>query len=137
MSPSNDFSTEFGRIFTLRPRSSRLLLVWWSVLHGVAASGGLLLQIPRIFQVLVITSVVLHALWRLPGRPPPWIAYSNGFWSLPGHRGTPLACIQGTRAGSWWVALVLGAPGRRIRLLLLRDQLEAREWRQLKAALRG
>ncbi len=136
MRPSNDYSPEFGRIFTLRPRSSRLLCAWWWVLHCVAGSGGLLLPVVGAFRLLVVAAVVLHAVCCPPRRPPRWVGHANGVWSLPGHRGVPLIAARGTCAGSWWVALVLGPPGRRTRLLLLRDQLEAREWRLLKAALR-
>lgn len=137
MSPSSDYSTEFDRSFTLRPRASRWLLIWWCGLHGVAASGGLLLPIPGVPRALVITAVMLHAIWRLPRRPPRWLAYSNGVWSLPGHDNAVLTCFRGTRSGSWWVVLVLIGRDRRSRFLLLRDQLDAREWYRLNALLRG
>lgn len=137
MSPSSDYSTEFDRVFTLRPRTSRWLLVWWCGLHAVAVSGGLLMPIPGVFRALVVAAVVLHAVWHRPSRPPRWIAYSNGVWSLPGHENAALTCARGTRAASWWVALLLVGRAKRTRLLLLRDQLDAREWYLLNAVLRS
>ena len=129
-------STGSGRAFILDPTRSRLLSTWLLGIHALAGAAVLALEAAWILNIVLLAALAAHGLWRRPGTPVRIIRNRNGFWSLPdrGHLGLRLG--PATRYGDWWVDLRLVAPGRRARILLLRDQVDARAWRLLQATLR-
>ncbi|HSG64664.1 MAG TPA: hypothetical protein VLD39_06675, partial [Gammaproteobacteria bacterium] len=73
---------------------------------------------------------------RWPAVPLRVVRSRDGFWSVPDRDQLGLRLGPATRYGDWWMDLRLVAPGRRARVLLLRDQVDASTWRALQATLR-
>jgi hypothetical protein len=80
-------------------------------------------------------AVLGHARWFRPPRPPAFIGFADGHWLVPGGGYRLLEAARGSTLGPWWIRLVLSAPTGGVRILLIRDQLTASEWRLLRLAL--
>lgn len=122
--------------FILRPRPSRLLLGWLIATHALAAVAVLALPLGAAGKAASLVALAAHARWRRPRHSGPVVRNANGSWALPDAGLAGLELEPATCFGDWWVELRLGGAGRRLRLLICRDQLEAGAWRTLQAALR-
>ncbi len=136
MPPSRDYSTGSGPTFTLRPRPSRLLLVWWWIVHGVGAAGIIELPLPWVLRCWLLAAVAGHGYRRFPRVSPAYLRYRNGIWAVPAVHGGRLRLAPGSRYSSWWIRLILEGRRGSIPVLVLYDQLEKHEWRALQAAIR-
>lgn len=132
----SDSSNSFAAAFILKPKPSRWLCVWWLTLHVVLAA--VVYELCRVWPpaVLGLPVIVAHAALRWPRLELELRIDERRCWSLPGHSRLMLA--QGTAYTTLWARLVLqGDNGRVVRLLLIKDQLAASDWRRLQALLRG
>jgi hypothetical protein len=84
----------------------------------------------------LLTAVALHGIVRFPRATERLIQARDGSWALPSRGLAGLRLARGTAWGDTWVDLVLAGSGRRVRVLLLRDQLGAEDWRRLQVAVR-
>jgi hypothetical protein len=84
-----------------------------------------------------ILLLLLSAVACRPRRPPLLLRDSRGGWSVPAQHEFGLTLAPQTRYTGWWIHLVLGSPrGRRLRLLLVRDQFPGPAWWAFQAGLR-
>lgn len=85
-----------------------------------------------------LAAVCAHCVLRRPRSPQLVARHADGTWTVAGRAlATGLALAPGTSWSTWYVALVLeSGRGRRVRSLILRDQLEAEDWRRLQLAVR-
>jgi hypothetical protein len=122
--------------FVLRPSRSRVLAIWWVVLHllllaTVAAVG---VWVPAKLALAAVCAV--HAWRRWPkATQTPIVVSAGGRWSVPGLALAELELANGTAYAPFSVRLVLTDGRRRIELLLVRDQLRDADWRVLRAHL--
>jgi hypothetical protein len=84
----------------------------------------------------LLAAVAIHAVAAFPRTADLLVLASDGTWSLPRQGLFGLRLARGSNWGDWWVELVLAGPRKRLRALLLRDQLPAEDWRRLQAAVR-
>lgn len=84
----------------------------------------------------MLVAVVLHGIARFPRTTDLLVHAQDGTWALPERGLFGLRLAPGTAWGNAWVDLVLRGPGRRVRLVLLRDQFPAEDWRRLQVAVR-
>jgi hypothetical protein len=120
-------------IFELDP--SLYVILWWALLHGLLAAAIVLLGAALAATTALIAALGAHAVVRYPCAPRLLVLYPDGAWTVPerGAYGRKLA--PGTTWSPWYVELVLvGCGGARI--LIVRDQLGAEDWRRLKLAVR-
>ena len=120
----------------IRPRRSRLLMLWWLGLHGLAAAGVGTASLGPAATLLILIGLVGHAIWRFPRLMPFLVHRSEGDWAVPGLCRAGLRLGADTRAGGWWIRLELTDGGCRLRWLLLRDQLDPEVWRALQREVR-
>jgi hypothetical protein len=133
---STRYSTGSGRAFILDPIGSRQLLTWLVGLHALAATAVLVFEIGGLAKLGLLVALAAHGYWRRPPTPVRVIRNRNGFWSLPDRGQLALRLAAATRYGDWWVDLHLTGPDGGVRVLLLRDQVDASAWRALQATLR-
>jgi hypothetical protein len=79
--------------------------------------------------------VVAHGSMRFPRVPHLVVLNSDGSWAVPDRGGYNLTLAPGTSWTTWYVELVLSGP-KKLRIVLLRDQLGTEDWRALQRAVR-
>ena len=100
-------------------------------------STALALPIPGWVRILGALAIVGHGFVRFPAAPPPILIRSGDHrWMLPARGLGPLRLAPGTRYSGWWVRLVLVGEGKRLSVLLLRDQVAPQRWWRLQEGLR-
>jgi hypothetical protein len=115
------------RRFEIRP--SRWLLIWWLALHVSLALSAFMVSGP--VGIVALPLIALHGRLRRPAEPSVIQVTPGGRFGLPEEFRFDLAIAPGTREGPGWLLLEFSdRPGRR--LLLLRDQLDADAWRELR-----
>jgi hypothetical protein len=127
-------SSASAAAYLLRPERSLWLTAWWAALHVVAAlSLALICPWPWLSLASLAGSGLLA--WRRRPAPPPLIVQGpEAGWGLPQAGLFDLSLTRATRFGSLWAELVFDDP-RAPRILLLRDQFGAADWRRLQLAL--
>jgi hypothetical protein len=113
--------------FEIRP--SRRLLIWWLALHGMLALSAFMVS--PVAGIIAAPLIALHGRLRRPREPSVIQITSEGRFGLPEEFRFDLDIAPGSREGPGWLLLEFpDRPGRR--LLLLRDQLDADAWRELR-----
>jgi len=106
------------------------------VLHGSGAAGIIALPVFAGIRSLLLLALAGHLLWRWPAATPVLVAYPNGTWAVPRYGLCGLRPGSGTRSAPSWIRLVFAGGRRSCRIVLFRDQFDARDWRDLRARLR-
>ena len=95
------------------------------------------LDLPAIVALALLAGVGIHGLARRPRTPRRLVLEPDGTWSIPEQGQWRLQLAPGTAWAAWYVELVLaGAARAPVRVLILRDQLDADAWRRLQVAVR-
>lgn len=116
---------------------SRALLLWWVALHGLIGACLFMLAVGPGVRWLAAMLLLAHGWWRRPALTHGVLLLGNGYWALPARGRFRLAPGLGTAYTTLWARVVLtDAAGRRVPLLLLRDQFSAEDWRKIQVALR-
>jgi hypothetical protein len=110
-------------------------MIWWVLLHAVLAASALLLELAPVLVLLGLAAIVAHGIARYPRGPKLLVLQSDGTWAVPERGWHGLKLAPGTAWTTWYVELALsGQP--KARIVLLRDQLCAEDWRVLQLAVR-
>ncbi len=126
-----DYSIPSAPAVLLKLEPSRWLAAWWHALHGLI--GAALLMANPLVAAAALPLVVWHARRRRP-ESPGLIVISGSRFALPAAGRFNLVPGPGCRAGSHVVELVF-TDRPRSRVLVLRDQLGAPEWRRLRLSV--
>ena len=86
--------------------------------------------------LLALAVLAGHAAVRFPDSQVVLTRSGDGRWSIPGRGLFDLALGSGTCYSTLWVILDLAGQDGSTRVLLLRDQLGAADWRRLQVAVR-
>ena len=129
-----DFSPES---VLYRPRSSRLLRMWWWFLHGLAVASIAVSSLDLVWKLLSVTGVLGHAWWRFPQPIPEFAMLGDDCWSVPDLKRHEFRLAPGSRCGGWWIRLVLVDPEGHLEWILYHDQLPPRSWQVLAREIRG
>ncbi len=125
------------RVFILKPGRSRALWAWWICLHALLGSSIWLTAIPHYVNLVLLGVLGMHAYLRRPREAPVLIGGPGGRWALPGLRLYNLELSRRTRFARTWIFLhFAGVHGRYASVLLLADQLSARDWHRVQIAVR-
>ncbi len=130
----NPCSAGSERTFVLRPRVSRVLNLWWWALHGAAAAGIVAVPVSWPVRCLLLAALGGHWLRLAPVLSPVLVGSPNRTWAAPELGRNALRLVSGTRYASWWIRLILHDEQGTLKVLLLRDQFRAQDWRALQAA---
>ena len=115
---------------------SRVLGVWWVLLHVLLGAAFALVGWPIVFRVLAILAVVVHGVVRRPAASPRTVIVAeNGTYAVPEWNTGVRPLGARTLICPFWVRLDLGTGPWRRDILLLADQIRPDEWRQLRALL--
>lgn len=136
MPPPQRSSSEYARALVLNLESSRVLAVWWLLLHALLGAAFALVGWPVPFRVLAIAAIVAHGIVRRPAPSPRTVIVAEGGrcvipeWNTGSRRlgARTLICPL-------WARLDLGTGPWPRDILLLADQVRPEEWRQLRALL--
>jgi hypothetical protein len=128
-----DCCTASAPAILLKLEPSRLLAAWWLGLHLLLGATAWLLG-PAI-AAGALPVLLLHA-WRRRPQSTGLIVLTGRRFGLPAEGRFDLEPAAGTRAGAWCLALVFPDQPR-ARLVVVRDQLTAADWRQLQLAIGG
>jgi hypothetical protein len=101
----------------------------------VLAASALLLDLPMVPTALALATIAAHAFGRHPRTPRLLVLYGDGTWAVPERRWHGLKLAPATTWATWYVELVFVGPAH-ARILVLKDQLGAEDWRALQLAVR-
>jgi hypothetical protein len=119
----------------LEPDPSLYVNIWWALLHVVLVSSALLLDFTPVLTALALAVIAAHAVGRYPRTPRLLILHCDGTWAVPERGWHRLSLAAGTTWTTWYVELVFIDPAD-ARILVLKDQLGAEDWRALQLAVR-
>jgi hypothetical protein len=119
----------------LEPDPSLYVNIWWTLLHVVLVFSALLLDLTPVLAACALVMIVAHAIGRYPRTPRLLILHCDGTWAVPERGWHRLGLAPGTAWTTWYVELVFVAPPE-ARVLVLKDQLGAEDWRALQLAVR-
>jgi hypothetical protein len=119
----------------LEPDPSLYVNIWWTLLHIVLASSALLLDLNPVLTAFALAIVAAHAVARYPRTPRLLILRCDRTWAVPERGWHRLDLAPETTWTTWYVELVFIDPAG-ARILVLRDQLGAEDWRALQLAVR-
>lgn len=129
-------SSEYARALVLNLEPSRVLTVWWLLLHALLGTAFALVGWPAPFTVLAIVVIVGHGVVRRPAPSPrTLIVAEGGACAIPEWNTGSRALGARTLICPFWARLDLGAGPWPRDILLLADQVRPDEWRQLRALL--
>jgi hypothetical protein len=128
-------SSASAPILVLRPKRSRLLILWWLGLHALLLGAAALVGWPWWCRALAMLAVGGHALGRWPATPGLLLVASDGSCSVPELGLHWLEPAPGTRLTAYWISLSLGKGRRRRDILLWVDQIDTTSWVRLTARL--
>ena len=109
---------------------------WWLSLHALLLAAAAFVGVPWPAKVLAGLATLAHAIARRPAPVPAAIAMAaDGSCRVAEIEGL-FVLGSGTCFTTWWIRIDLRAPGARLDILLLPDQLERADWARLSACLR-
>lgn len=116
---------------------SRWLDCWWLLVHGLAAASiGLAWPATAGAKLALLAVLAVHGWAARPDAARRLVCDAEGRWALPALGLSGLALGAGTRVGEHWLRLVLEHAKRRVKVLVLADQLPAPEWIGLRELVR-
>jgi energy-converting hydrogenase Eha subunit G len=95
----------------------------------------MLLDLPPLLAALALAAIAAHGIARYPRTPRLLVLHRDGTWAVPERGWHGLSLASGTTWTTWYVELVFRGPAR-ARILVLKDQLDAENWRALQLAVR-
>ena len=113
-----------------------MLALWWASLHLLLWGSVLAATDSVVADLASFGLLAVHAAFRFPDSRVLLARLDDGRWSIPSRGLDGLELGAGTCFAAYWVLLELVAPDRSLRLVLLRDQFDARNWRRLQVAVR-
>jgi hypothetical protein len=119
----------------LEPDPSLYVNFWWALLHALLAFSAFLLDLRPALTALALATISVHAIGRHPRTPRLLVLQTDGTWAVPERGWHALRLAPGTTWTTWYVELVFDAPAG-ARVVLLKDQLDAEDWRALQLAVR-
>ena len=136
MPPPQRSSSESARALVLNLEPSRVLRVWWFLLHALVGAAFALVGWPAPFRALAIVAIVAHGVVRRPAPSPRIVIVAEGGSCVIPEWNTGSRTLgERTLICPFWVRLDLGAGPWPRDILLLADQVRPDEWRQLRALL--
>ncbi|WP_428101814.1 hypothetical protein [Candidatus Rariloculus sp.] len=132
----SDSSDAYGTVSNFDAKRSATLALWWVALHVLLWSTALALTRDIVPGLLALAVLAGHAAVRFPDSQVVLTRSGDGRWSIPGRGLFDLALGSGTCYSTLWVILDLAGQDGSTRVLLLRDQLGAADWRRLQVAVR-
>lgn len=109
---------------------------WWLGVHAVGGVGLVASGLPRAAALAAGAAVLAHAWLTAPAPPPLLLVTESGRWSVPARGLFGLELDERSAYTSSWARLELELGGRRARLVLLKAEYGAAEWRRIQLALR-
>jgi hypothetical protein len=135
-SPPQSSSSAFAPALVLNLERSRVLSVWWCLLHALLCAAVALVGWPVPFKLLALVAVVGHAVMRVPGASPRVLQVSeDGSCVVPEWKTGSRPLGARTLVCPFWVRLDLGTGPWPRDILLFADQMRPDEWRRLRALL--
>lgn len=113
-----------------------MLVLWWAALHLLLCASVFAATRSVVAGLVAFGVLTAHAAIRFPDTRVVLARSGDGRWSIPERGVSGLELGPGTCFAASWVLLQLVSPDRSLRLVLLRDQLGARDWRRLQVAVR-
>ena len=117
------------------PEPSLYVNIWWGLVHTLLAATVLLLDLHSVLALLGLALVAAHGILRFPRAPRLLLLNSDSTWDVPEQSAHGLCLAPGTAWTTWYVELVLSG-STDLRIVLLKDQLGAEDWRALELAVR-
>jgi hypothetical protein len=115
---------------------SRIVWVWWFLLHALLGIAFALVGWAVPFRWLAIVAVVGHCVVRRPAVPPRTVVVAEGGRCVVPEWNTGARALgPRTLVSPFWVRLDLGRGPWRRDLLLFADQVRPEAWRRLRALL--
>lgn len=109
--------------------------IWWALLHAVFASAALVFDLAPVLTALALAAIAAHGIGRYPRTPRLLMLHRDGTWAVPERGWHGLRLAPGTTWTTWYVELVFPGPAE-MRILVLKDQLDAEDWRALQLVVR-
>ena len=135
-SPPPPSSCASAQALVLNLRPSRLLGAWWCLLHLLLATAAVLAALPAAIKLLAVLATVGHGVIRRPSAAPRLVLVAeDGFCLVPEWQTGLRPLGARTLVCPFWVRLDLGAGPWPRDILLIVDQVQAEEWRRLRAVL--
>ena len=136
MPPSQRSSSAFAQSLVLTLEPSRVLWVWWCLLHALLGAACALVGWPVSFRVLAFAAVVGHGVLRKPTASPRVVHFTaQGSCVVPEWNTGVRPLGARTLVCPFWVRLDLGMGPWPRDILLIADQMQPDEWRRLRALL--
>jgi hypothetical protein len=93
---SRGWSHASGRAFTLTPKRSRALILWWVALHALLVASFIASGLPAAVEVIAAGAALAHAVVRRPLAATPVERRPDGMWALPERGLSRLILVQAT-----------------------------------------
>jgi hypothetical protein len=134
--PSQSSSSAFAPALVLRLEASRVLWVWWCLLHALLCAAFAIVGWPFAFKLPAVVAVIGHGVMRAPRASPRVVQVSEGGSCLvPEWRTGARRPGARTLVCPFWVRLDLGMGPWPRDILLVADQMRPDDWRRLRALL--
>ena len=99
------------------------------------ASAALVFDLAPVLTALALAAIAAHGIGRYPRTPRLLMLHRDGTWAVPERGWHGLRLAPGTTWTTWYVELVFPGPAE-MRILVLKDQLDAEDWRALQLVVR-
>lgn len=106
-------------------------------MHAVAGLGLAASGLPDTAVLAAGAALLAHAALRAPPPVPLLLVTESGRWSVPARGVFDVGLDARSAYTSLWARLELGCGRPRMRLVLLRDEFGAGDWRRIQLALRA
>ena|SRR5688572_14220403 len=136
MPPPQSSSSAFAPALVLNLERSRVLALWWFLLHVLLGVALALVGWAVAFRLVAIVAIAAHGVLRRPAASPRTVVIAEGGrcvvpeWNTGARPLGPRTLIS-----PFWVRLDLGTGPWRRDILLLADQMPPETWRRLRALL--
>lgn len=131
-----DSSGASGTVSSFVASRSSVLALWWIALHLLLWSSVLAATRDLVPGLAALTVLAAHAALRFPESRVRLTRSGDGRWSIPARGLYDLNLGSRTCFSSSWVLLEFVSHDRSLRMVLLRDQFGAQDWRRLQVAVR-
>ena len=120
----------------LKLERSRILWVWWLLLHALLGVAFALVGWAAPFRFAAVAVVLGHCVMRRPAESPGTVVMAEGGRCAVPEWNTGLRALgPRTLVARFWIRLDLGRGPWRRDILLFADQVRPETWRRLRALL--